>query len=173
MDMQTIVSKCLPYLLGNFSFVMLLIALVFVLFHKLCFRHVPESEIVYRWVAFFVLGLTGIFTFVMHAYFPEFTARSIGWVSTPFQFEVAVADLALGILGILSFNASFGFRLATVIAATIMLWGDAIGHISQMILNTDFAMGNAGSWFWMDVALPFILLICILKMYREQKQISN
>lgn len=170
MDAQALLSKYLPWILSNFSFCMLMLAIIVSLLHRVIFRHAPESGIVYRWTAFFALGFTSIFAFVMHAYYPEMAAHSIGWQNSPFQFEVATADLAFGMLGILSFNASFGFRAATTIAATIFLWGDAIGHISQMVLFHNFSLGNAGTWFWVDIAVPFILILCMMKMNREQAQ---
>jgi hypothetical protein len=127
-------------------------------------RRLHWSEIVFRWMAFLPLGLNGIYCFFMHAFFPAVSAQAIGWTPSPFQFEVAVADLAVGVLGILCFKAGFGFRLATTIAAVFMLWGDAVGHIYQMLVHNNFSAGNAGSWFWLDILVPLILIVCIQKM---------
>lgn len=153
-----------PWILRDFAFFMFIIAVVFIILHRLMKRYLPEAEIVYRWMALFALGFTGIYAFILHTFFPNLAAMHIGWVNSPFQFEVAVADLAVGVVGILSFNASYGFRLATVIVATICLWGDALGHIYQMVVNHNFAMGNSGSWFWMDIVVPLILILCIRKL---------
>lgn len=75
-----------------------------------------------------------------------------------------MADLAFGLLGVLSFKASYGFRLATVIGVTCFLWGCAIGHINQMVIHHNFTIGNAGSWFWLDILLPILLIMCIVKL---------
>jgi hypothetical protein len=69
-----------------------------------------------------------------------------------------MADLALGVAGLLCVWGNFGFQLATAIMAMIFFGGDAIGHIHQMRVANNFATGNAGSWFWIDCTLPFILL---------------
>jgi len=167
MDMNTGLDKFSDYItwgLTNFDVAMFFLAMVFIVFNRVINRKLPESEIVYRWMALFALGFTSIYAFAMHAFYPQFTAEQIGWISTPFEYEVAIASLAFGVLGIVSFSASLGFRIATVIGVMIWMWGDAAGHINQMIINSNFSVGNAGSWFWMDVTLPFILLICILKM---------
>lgn len=124
-------------------------------------------EIIFKWTALLPLGLTGLYTFFVHAFFPAVSANSIGWPQSPFQFEVAMADLALGVLGILCFKANFGFRFATTIAAVICLWGDAVGHIYQMLFNKNFSAGNAGSWFWLDILVPLILVICLKQMRRS------
>lgn len=154
----------IPWILRDFAFFMFIIAILFVILHRLIKRNLSESEIVYRWVALFALGFTGIYGFILHAFFPDLAAANIGWTNSPFQLEVAVADLAFGVVGILSFNASYGFRLATVIVATICLWGDALGHIYQMVTHHNYSVGNAGSWFWMDIVIPLILIICIVNL---------
>lgn len=122
------------------------------------------QETFFRWVALLPLGVIGIYTAILHAFFPDFTAASIGWASSPFQFEVAAADLGIGLLGIFAFRASYGFRLATVIVSTCFLWGCAIGHIFQMVFRNNFSIGNAGSWFWMDIIIPLVLILCIIKL---------
>jgi hypothetical protein len=33
-----------------------------------------------------------------------------------------------------------------------------------MAVAHDFAIGNAGTWLWMDLLLPLILLICVSRM---------
>jgi len=83
---------------------------------------------------------------------------------SPFQYEVGMAGFGFGVMAILSFNANYSFRLATVIGLVCWLWGDASGHIYQMIVHQDFMLGNAGTWFWMDLVLPFILIICIFNL---------
>ena len=153
--------------LSNFSLAMFLLAVLFILLHTAVrFRHVAFYEIVYRWMALFAVGFTGIYTFVMHAFYADMTAAMIGWSVSPFQYEVAMADLALGLLGVFSFRASYGFRLATVVAAITMLWGDASGHIYQMISAGNFEPGNTGTWFWLDMIIPLVLLICLSRMNR-------
>lgn len=161
---QITIAKFITLVLENFSLAMLILALLFILLHKLIKRHIPESEIIYRWLAFFALGLSSLYAFVMHAFFPNLAANNIGWTTNPFQYEVAMANLAIGVIAILSFNASYGFRLATVIAAVFWLWGDAVGHILQIIKFHDFSQGNAGSWLVMDIILPFMLIIVIRKL---------
>lgn len=155
----------IQFALSNFGLSMFALAFLFILIHlSLRIKHVTYAEIVYRWMALFALGFTGIYAAVMHLFFADVSAAAIGWATSPFQFEVGMADLALGLLGVISFRAHYGFRLATVIAAICMLWGDAIGHLYQMIMFLNFNSGNAGSWFAMDVIVPAILLLCIVKL---------
>lgn len=164
-------AEFIAAILSNFDLVMFILALFFICLH-FCIRghHLSQAEVVYRWMALFALGCTGLYAAFMHAVFPIYTAAGIGWASSPFQFEVAMANLAFGILGILSFKANYGFRLATVVGSSIWLWGDAVGHLYQLIRYQNDSIGNAGSWFWMDMLLPLILIACILKL-RPKKMI--
>lgn len=154
-------------ILRNFSMAMFILAVIFMILNKKISRNVRDSEIVYRWLAFFALGITSLYTFVMHAFFPMLSAKAIGWHTSPFQYEVAMANLAIGVIALLSYKASYGFRLATVIASTFWLWGDATGHIYQMILHRNFTIGNAGSWFVTDIILPLTLLISVIKLRKQ------
>src|SRR5205807_2837114 len=59
-------------------------------------------------------------------------ARSIGWPPrSPFQWEVGVADLGWGVLGILCPTYGSDFWLATIIVSSIFLLGAAAGHVKQ------------------------------------------
>ncbi len=150
--------------LSNFGLVMFALAIIASFLQWALDHKTNTYEIFFRWIAFLALGLTGIYAFIIHAFFPELGASTIGWANSPFQFEVAVANLGFGILAIFSFRATYGFRLATVLGNTCWLWGDAIGHIYQMITQHNFTLGNAGSWFWLDIIIPLALIICLIKL---------
>lgn len=160
------ISKGISLFFGNLGFILFIIAILIATTSWTVQKikgNGDAADIFFKWVALLPLGITGIYTFLMHGFFPEYTAATIGWPNSPFQYEVAIADLAFGLLGILSFRANYGFRLATVIGSTCWLWGDAIGHIYQMIFHQNFTIGNAGSWFWMDIIIPLVLILCIIK----------
>ena len=127
------------------------------------------AEQLLRWLLLLSVGLQGVFTFIVHVFFSEYTAKNIGWEVSPFQFEVGIADLTVGVLGIIAFWSNFSFRVAAVIAAVVWYGGDAIGHVRQMIVAHNFAPGNAGPWFWTDVLVPILLIACTVVVWREQK----
>lgn len=153
----------LQWVFTNFGLFMFGIALV-IIFIQSIHRPVLDYLIIYRWIALLPLGITALYAFIMHAFFPEVAAKTIGWQNSPFQYEVAMANLSIGVIAVYSFFQNQGFRLATVMATTCWLWGDASGHIFQMITQHNFSAGNAGSWFYMDVLIPLLLMICIKKI---------
>ena len=154
----------IKWIFGNFSFFMAILAIIFSIVHRVVNKKIDLFEILYRWFALLPLGIAALYAFMMHAFFPDFTATTIGWLNSPFQFEVAMACLGFGVISVLSCCGSYGFRLATVVGNTCWLWGDAIGHSYQMIIQHNFDVGNAGSWFYMDVFLPLLLILCLIKL---------
>ena len=59
-----------------------------------------------------------------HFFLSDTVAQSIGWPKgNPFQLEVAFANLAIGVLGIVAMGRRHGFREATVIAVSVFSLG--------------------------------------------------
>lgn len=111
------------------------------------------------WMLLLFVGIGGVYGFITHGFMGEIAAKEIGWANSPFQWEVGVANLVFGVLGILSAcSKSRGFRLATVLGLMVWFWGDAAGHIYQMVIANNFAPGNAGTWFWLDLISPAVIL---------------
>ena len=102
-----------------------------------------------------------LYTFAGHVFAPEQVAAEIGWPTSPFQYEVGMADLTVGVLGIGAFRREFGFRLATTIATVCWLGGDAIGHVRQIVQAGNYAPGNAGPWLYSDILAPLILCVTL------------
>ncbi|NLV28203.1 MAG: hypothetical protein GXY48_13760 [Methanomicrobiales archaeon] len=120
-------------------------------------------EILLSWIFLVIVGLGGIWAFIGHTMFADNVAASIGWPSgNPFQQEVALANLAIGILGILSFRITGSFRVATIIAYSIFMFGAGIGHIWQIRTTGNMAVNNAGPILWMDLLVPLVLIILYL-----------
>jgi hypothetical protein len=160
-----LLPQIIPFVVANFALSMFAIAAFFMILHRLVtMGRVSQYEIAYRWIAFFAVGITGLYAFVMQSFYPAASAEMLGWVQSPFQYQVAMADLGFGLIAVLSFNASYGFRLATVFANACWLWGDASGHIYQIVVAGNLRVGDSGSWFWMDLLLPLILFLCIGKL---------
>ncbi len=118
------------------------------------------------WILLLPIGVTGLWAGIAHVAFPHVAAAHIGWEVSPFQYEVGMADLAIGITACLAFWRSWEFRAAAVCAATVFLWGDAVGHVREMVTAGNFAPGNAGLPFFMDILAP-LLAIVLLAASRE------
>lgn len=115
------------------------------------------------------VGLGGVVAFCGHAFMADRVAASIGWpTGNPFQFEVAVTNLAFGILGLLCLWRRDDFWLATGIGYSVFLGGAAYGHLREMVIHENFAPNNVGAVLLADVVMP-IALLAILCVYYVAK----
>lgn len=115
--------------------------------------------VIISWAIAINIGAAGLLAFFAHAFRPDETAAFIGWpAGNPFQFEVAVANLAFGVLGVLSIWMRSTFRFATVLGYSIFLIGAAFGHLQQMQAAGNMAPGNAGAPLYVDIIAPPVLL---------------
>ena len=96
-------------------------------------------------IMLFGLGVagSGIASFFGHYFLADIVATSIGWPSgSPFQLEMAFANLAVGILGLIAAGRRDGFREATVIAVTVLGVGASIVHFQDILATGNMAPGN-------------------------------
>lgn len=122
-------------------------------------------EILLIW-AFAFNGILGLYSASGHIFRGPEVAAFIGWpAGNPFQFEVGIANLGVGILGLVSIWRRDDFWLAAVIMMTIFYWGAAYGHVVQIIRFNNFAPGNAGIVLYADIINP-VVLIGLLVAYR-------
>ncbi len=157
-------DKIIAGIFKNFNVVMLAAGIAVGLWTG---RPGRRAEQLFRWVSLLGAGIVGLYAAGMHIFFGPPAAANIGWQPSPFQYEVGIANLAVGLLSVLSFRASYAFRLAAVMGLACWLWGNAVGHIRQMIVAGNFAPGNAGPWFWTDVLVP-LLLIALLRLAHSE-----
>ena len=109
------------------------------------------------------VGLGGLMAFMGHTFRADEIARSIGWQpGSPFQFEVAVANLAFGVLGLLCLQFRDGFWTATIVGYGVFLEGAAYGHIREIIEAGNLAVNNAGPVLAIDVLFPLFLLALLI-----------
>ncbi len=155
----------------------ILIALLAIFINKIKNEPLNKFIIIKTFLLSFLViyvGFGSIWAFIGHAFLSAEVAASIGWAAgSPFQLEVAFANLAIGVLGILCYFFRDNFWTATVIASSIFLFGAAYVHIINLINYSNHSAGNAGSILFLDIIGPAIL-ICLLILYKlsEKKQID-
>ncbi len=89
------------------------------------------------------VGGSGIASFFGHLFASDIVADAIGWPrGSPFQLEMAFANLAVGILGVVAAGRRDGFREATVIAVTVLGVGASIVHFMDILATGNLAPGN-------------------------------
>jgi hypothetical protein len=81
-------------------------------------RRVVETLLL--WLLVICVGIASVLTFAGDAFFADRMAASLGWPAhNPFQSLVAVANLSVGVLGILCYWIRRNFWVATVIGFSV------------------------------------------------------
>ena len=119
------------------------------------------------WILLPAIGVTGLWAAFYHVAFGDMAAAYIGWAPSPFQFEVGMADLAVGVTAVAAFWRGMEFKAAAILAASVFLLGDAVGHVHQMMTAGNFAAGNAGVPFFTDIVVPALAIGLWLVAWRE------
>src|SRR5437764_681676 len=83
------------------------------------------------------------------------------WPLRPFQFEVAAANLGVGLAGLYAAFRSFEARLATNLALACFLIGAGIGYIRDIINAGNFAPGNAGPILLTDLLTATAIFVLL------------
>lgn len=157
------------------SLVLLGFAVVFTLIHiTMKHKELSTAEIFLSYILFFNIGLMSLIAFSGHLFNPNEIAKLIGWpTGNPFQFEVGVANLAFGVLGVLAIYYRGLFWLATVIGSSIFLLGDFIIHLIQYAHGNQ-APYNIGLFVWVnDLLIPLLSIILLGFYIRNLKDIHK
>ena len=158
-------------ILSNFPLSFLILGFVLGL---IAYARAPKGpgalvEALFAYYLLSALGFSYLYNFVMHVFFQRIAAGYIGWAPSPFETEVGFASLGFAVVALLAFKGSYGLRVGAVVGPSLFLWGAAGGHVVQMITAHNFAPGNAGVIFWMDIIVPLIgFLFLYLQRGRRQ-----
>jgi hypothetical protein len=162
-EMAAFITAFIIYALSNFFLTSLVIGLIAALLSWRFGRRRSGGilEEIFAFYLLFPIGISFLYNFVCHGFFGDMTARFIGWQNSPFQLEVAFASLGFAVVGLLAFRGSHGLRIGAVIGPALFLLGAAGGHVYQMIVAHNFAPGNAGAIFYMDIVIPVFGLVLL------------
>lgn len=123
---------------------------------------IDVSSIVETFLFYFLVidvGAAGVFAFTGHVFRSDEVAGYIGWPpGNPFQKEVGFANLTLGTLRLMCIWFGGQFWTATVVAATVFLFGAAAVHVTEIRKEGNLSPGNAGPVLFSDVVKPLVLI---------------
>lgn len=113
---------------------------------------------------FYAVGIAMAINFVMHSVFGDYVASTIGWSQSPFQLELALASLSIGIIAIVVHTRTGQFRakVAVVVGMVVFGLGAAAGHIYQSIVNDDYAVNNTGLLLISDIGINLLGLALVV-----------
>lgn len=159
--------------LGRYSLLSVVLGIVISTWAQLRFGKDTSRARLLELIAMNTFGITGfasIISFFMHFFLSDQVAQSIGWEEgSPFQLEVAGANLAVGLIGFAGFWRR-DFWLPYVISKTAFLWVAGVTHIMDLVNHKNLASGNAGLTLYMDFIWPliYITLLALLRRYGKE-----
>jgi hypothetical protein len=111
----------------------------------------------------YMAGFVFLFSSVMHSVFAKSMAKSIGWQTNGFQYELAAVSLGLGI-GCFYANAHCGTSFITISIPIIsFLFLAGVNHVIEMVRKKNFAPNNTLVLIW-DFGMSISLLALLPTM---------
>ena len=163
-EKRRMIRDVISSILGNIQIPLLVVALITtaVKLRRAAARHEVMSAAYTLWgeVLFYTVGLGFVYVWYMHAYLSQYVAPMIGWKPSPFEWELAWGELGLAVTALLGLWRGYEMRLAATLVYATFSFGAAAQHIHQMLVQHNYAPGNAGLVLWFgDLALPLFLLL--------------
>jgi hypothetical protein len=100
-----------------------------------------------RWMLYFS-GYVLIISSIMHSIFARTTARSIGWKTNGFQYELASVSLGLGLGCFYAINHSLQAMISVSIPIITFLFLAGVNHVREIIHDKNYAPNNTLILIW-------------------------
>ena len=116
-------------------------------------------------------GIGSMMAGAFHMFYGPETAKMIGWApGSPFQYEVGMADVALGFISFLCFFIRGNFWLAAIISQCVFLFGCMVGHLMELAKRGNTAEFNIG--FGIIVG-DFLFPLLVIGLYVAYRRLSR
>lgn len=119
------------------------------------------SEMFLKYALFFNVGCLFILGSAGQFMYAREISSCIGWSWSPFQYELAFSELALGILGLIAPIFFRQFWLATIISTAVWLVGASVVHLYYLVAMGDVSILNAS----FVIAWNLIISVWLIALY--------
>lgn len=111
------------------------------------------------WWMVWVVGVASVVAAAFHIFAGPQTAELIGYTrgNGGFQWENAMGDLSIGVVGIMAYWFRGHFWLATIVVLTVQYLGDAAGHVYFWLVENNTRPYNVGIPLISDIVLPIVM----------------
>lgn len=117
-----------------------------------------------RWILYFA-GWVFLFSSVMHSLFAKKMAKSIGWKTNGFQYEIAAVSLGLSLGCFYSVYKAEEAWIAISLPIISFLLLAGLNHLKEIIKNKNYAPNNTLILLW-DFGVPMSLIALLLMITR-------
>ena len=123
-----------------------------------------NNENTIRWILYFA-GWVFIFSSVMHSVFAKSMAKSIGWKTNGFQYEIAAVSLGLGLGCFYAVYRGVDAWVAISLPIISFLLLAGVNHLVEIVKKKNYAPNNTLILIW-DFGVPISLLVLLLAVTR-------
>ena len=154
------VNQIFQSIMSNFSFSMLILAIIVSVFHSLkAHKKLIDSETWFKCLVMIAYGFTCLYIFILNLFLSGPICSVMGYHQSPFQIEAGLTNLALGVIAILAFRKERAMKKAALISAILYWWGAVIIFGYKLEATTNFELGFPTSWLWTNIFVPLLMLI--------------
>lgn len=158
-------------MISVFLFLIAVVATLAHLYFKKQWNLPKASEVFLSYVLLFMIGVMGLLTAYALIFMGPKVARQIGWQpGSPFESEMAMANLSYGVLGILSYWIRGRFWDATIIGWSVFLIGCFSVHLNDYLTYGNNAPLNIGVSLWFyDLFSPMVALPTLIYLRSKKR----
>jgi hypothetical protein len=122
----------------------------------------PTDENNLRWILFLGLGWSLLGNAVAHTVFARPVARSIGWETSGFQYEIGFVSLGVGLASVYASTVDDSSAwIVASLAGGIFLLLAGVNHVVEIFRDRNYAPGNTAILI-SDFGVPVSLLALLL-----------
>lgn len=122
---------------------------------------------IFCYYLFIAVGVQGIASGVMQAFFSETVTQYVHWPFSPFIVELGLANISYGILGLLSPWMGRGWQTATCFGYASFLLFTGMRHALEL-LDKGVNPGNSGPFAYVDYLVSSILFVLLALKQRKE-----
>ena len=134
-------------------------------------RSTGETAAIFlRWWLIIAVGVGGLVGVGYHLFDAVETAKEVCFTRGDggFQFENAMGDLAIAVAALLCIRIRNPmWWAALILISAIQYYGDAYGHIHQMVEYDNHCVYNTGAVLWSDIIVPTVAIALFAVMRRS------
>lgn len=98
----------------------------------------------------------------------------IGWPNSPFQYEVAYANLTIAILGFSTvWLRRRDYMVAAIVAYGSWIFADGIGHVVSLVQSGNTAEYNTGTILFTDLLMPLVAALMVWWSRHERREFQG
>ena len=115
-----------------------------------------------RWMLYFS-GFSFLVSSIMHSVFAKMTAKSIGWKTNGFQYEIAFVSLGLGLGSLYATYHGIEAMVAISLPTITFLFLAGLNHLKEIIKQKNYAPNNSLILVW-DFGIPISLALLLAQV---------